>query len=172
MHIFGQLKNAQFEFFATDPTGTELKEGRVWYNTTTDSFKCYDGSQVHEFNIRPASRTVTIANSQSTRLNISNMSMNPSTTSLAVFAYSVRRVTSTDLRQESGEIALYLDGSSVKMKRSTYNSSGALIPSFKSGTNFDLECSPQGQVSYISDNLPGGGYNGYMNFSLTESIDR
>ena len=43
---YNQAKKIVFEVLATDPTGTALKEGRYWYNSTSKLFKFYDGSHV------------------------------------------------------------------------------------------------------------------------------
>ena len=47
--IFGELEKAQIENLVADPTGTGLVLGRMWYNTTDDILRVYDGTAVQEF---------------------------------------------------------------------------------------------------------------------------
>jgi len=49
MKIHGQLEKALLENLASDPTGTGLVLGRVWYNTTSKLYKVYDGTTVQSF---------------------------------------------------------------------------------------------------------------------------
>lgn len=49
MKVFGQLEKAQAENLASDPTGTGLVTGRLWFNTTSGKYKVYDGAVVREF---------------------------------------------------------------------------------------------------------------------------
>lgn len=49
MKIFSQLEKAQIENLTSDPTGTGLVAGRMWYRTDTKKFKVYDGTAVQEF---------------------------------------------------------------------------------------------------------------------------
>lgn len=46
MRVLGQLEHAKLEFLATDPTGDNLYEGRIWYNSTSKQFKTYADSVI------------------------------------------------------------------------------------------------------------------------------
>lgn len=41
-----ELQNASLEKLASDPTGGDLYQGRIWFNTTSDTIKVYDGTDV------------------------------------------------------------------------------------------------------------------------------
>lgn len=43
-----ELRNVSLEKLSTDPTGGDLYEGRIWYNTTDDRVKYYDGTAVKQ----------------------------------------------------------------------------------------------------------------------------
>jgi hypothetical protein len=49
MKVYSQLEKAQIENLTSDPTGTGLVAGRMWYRTDTKTFKVYDGAAVQEF---------------------------------------------------------------------------------------------------------------------------
>jgi len=42
----GELQNLKLEVLTDDPTGIGLFEGRLWYNSTADAIKYYDGADV------------------------------------------------------------------------------------------------------------------------------
>jgi len=50
MKIHSELEGALFEKLGGQPTGAGLQQGRVWYDTTDDKVKYYDGDEILEFN--------------------------------------------------------------------------------------------------------------------------
>lgn len=70
MIVNGELKQALLEQLASDPVGTGLVAGRLWYNTTDSIFRVYDGSTVQEFVDLSAAQT--LANKVLESANISN----------------------------------------------------------------------------------------------------
>lgn len=49
MKVFSQLEKAQLEVLTSDPTGTGLVVGRIWYRSDIKLYKVYDGAAVQTF---------------------------------------------------------------------------------------------------------------------------
>lgn len=105
---------------------------------------------------------VTIANNQATPVNVTNLSVDPSTIRAAIVEYYVYRTWNGGANEVVEVGHLYLG---YKDTASSFNLSQVGLNATSSGITFSITSG--GQVQYISDNkTPSVGYAGTMKFRL------